>query len=104
MQENVGEIDRAVRFAVGGLLVVGAVRSLIKRRSVGAAMTLAAGAVIVESAITRVCPINALLGVDTRQFDSDAKQLRLSAGNLHGDRANGRLRKDDAALRLGYES
>ncbi|XYI02577.1 DUF2892 domain-containing protein [Sorangium sp. So ce1128] len=33
----------------------------------GGLVALVAGALIVESAITRVCPVNRLLGVDTRE-------------------------------------
>ena len=105
MQENVGQIDRWVRFALGGALVLGGLRALTRRRTFGGALALTGGALVLESAITRVCPVNALLGVDTRSWDGAAEQLRLSADNLRQGLANGRVESErDSALRLGYES
>jgi len=68
MQENVGNADRSVRFILGpslmglGLTALGARQG----RSAGLA-SIVTGALILESAITRVCPVNFLLGIDTRE-------------------------------------
>ncbi len=66
MQENVGDEDRLVRSIVGPALVVAGLTTLGARegRAVGLAATIA-GALIIESAVTRVCPLNAALGIDT---------------------------------------
>ena len=66
MKENVGGADRAVRAVLGpALAAAGAVEVARGRRPIAAAAVLVAGALIAESAITRVCPLNELLGVDT---------------------------------------
>lgn len=80
MHENVGDRDRALRWVAGpalmglGLTVLGA-RS---GRPLGLAATVA-GALLVESAITRVCPANAALGIDTRAWDRPSPGRRLPA-------------------------
>jgi hypothetical protein len=68
MQENVGTTDRLLRsFAGPALLAYGIARlGGIRREPYGIA-ALVGGALILESAITRVCPLNALLGIDTRR-------------------------------------
>ncbi len=65
MLENVGKTDRWVRTAVGSSLVLlGAWHS--RRGGLASALALGAGAMLLESAVTRVCPVNSWLGVDTR--------------------------------------
>jgi len=65
MQENVGNTDRLLRIGIGAsLATIGLLR--LKSGHVGPALFLAAGALLLESAITRVCPVNSLLGLDTR--------------------------------------
>lgn len=70
MQENVGDRDRRLRWVLGSGLVVAALGPLGARegrlRGLGA---LVSGALVLESAITRTCPINAWLGIDTRERD-----------------------------------
>lgn len=67
MKENVGTTDRVLRSIVGpALLALGYTRL---RGSAGKPAGLAAivgGALVLESAITKTCPLNAMLGIDTR--------------------------------------
>src|SRR5512142_3092491 len=79
MQENVGTMDRWIRGVVGSLLIGGAATAVGRRQPLVAAALMATGAVLLETAITRVCPVNALLGVDTRHWDS-ARPLPLVRG------------------------
>ncbi|MFA9430453.1 DUF2892 domain-containing protein [Egicoccus sp. AB-alg2] len=67
MQENVGDLDQRLRTAVGLGLVVGALGPFGARdgRGIGLA-ALVGGALALESAVTRTCPVNAWLGLDTR--------------------------------------
>lgn len=67
MQENVGNADRLWRIGIGAsLATVGLLR--LRSGRLGPALLFASGALLLESAITRVCPINSLLGIDTRRF------------------------------------
>jgi hypothetical protein len=92
MQENVGNIDRWVRVAAGGALILGAARALGIRGAVAPALLFASGAVLLETALTRVCALNALLGVDTRRLDESSENLLERAGASRG--AVGRADKD----------
>lgn len=83
MQENVGDTDRWLRVAVGGALVLGAASSLGGRRALGPGLLLAGGALLLETAITRVCPLNAALGVDSRgwaPFERFGKEVEQEKG------------------------
>jgi uncharacterized membrane protein len=65
MRENVGHIDRIVRFVVGpGLLALGL--DQLRRGHFAGVLGVIGGTMLVESAITRVCPITTALGIDTR--------------------------------------
>lgn len=68
MQENVGDRDQQLRVLAGSALVIAALGPLGARegrtRGLGA---MVSGALLLESAITRTCPINAWLGIDTRE-------------------------------------
>ncbi|MGK4006766.1 DUF2892 domain-containing protein [Sorangium sp. So ce1036] len=67
MQENVGTLDRTARFVAGPLLMgLGATALGGLRGRPRGLLALVAGALIAESAVTRVCPVNRLLGIDTR--------------------------------------
>jgi len=68
MKENVGREDRIACFVVGPIALGIGYGTLGGRhgRALGLA-GMAAGLLIVESAITAVCPLNAALGVDTRR-------------------------------------
>jgi hypothetical protein len=78
MKQNVGPEDQALRAAVGPTLMWLGYSRLGGRQghAAGLAMMIA-GALVIESAITRVCPLNALLGIDT---GSDRSSMRLSLG------------------------
>lgn len=81
MKENVGNTDRLIRVAVATALGAAGVRWLQKnkkRRKNGktlapAAAFLAGSAALLESAVTRVCPVNGLLGIDTRSGERKRK-------------------------------
>lgn len=62
MKENVGPKDRTIRAIVGpALLALGAAWFAGRRRSWPGVATMLGGALLTESAITRVCPaVNAL--------------------------------------------
>lgn len=79
MQENVGRIDRIARGLVGKTLaVLGAVQ--LRRHNPGlGAIGIAAGAILLHSAITRVSVTYALLGLDSR---SEVERLRDSRNAL----------------------
>jgi hypothetical protein len=67
VQENVGGVDLAIRSVVGPALMVAAFRPLGARNGRWAGLAaLVSGALVTESAITRTCPLNALLRIDTR--------------------------------------
>jgi hypothetical protein len=67
MKENVGTADQALRAVTGpALMALGYTRlGGHEGRTAGLAMIIA-GVLLLESAITRVCPVNSLLGIDTR--------------------------------------
>jgi hypothetical protein len=67
MKENVGPEDRAVRMLVGpALMALGMTRLGAREGRTAGIAAMIGGALVIESAITRVCPLNALLGIDTR--------------------------------------
>jgi hypothetical protein len=78
MQENVGTIDRWVRVALGAGLVTAGLSRLTRRTAAPTAL-VGLGALVLESALTRVCPLNALLGVDTRRLDRGSSPREPSA-------------------------
>jgi hypothetical protein len=74
MQENIGNLERWLRVAAGGALVLGGARALGARGALAPALVLASGALVLETALTRVCPLNALLGVDTRRLGTSSEE------------------------------
>jgi hypothetical protein len=71
MHENVGTMDRTARFVAGPLLMgLGATALGGRRGRTSGLVALVAGALVLESAVTRVCPLNRLLGLDTRKKHS----------------------------------
>jgi hypothetical protein len=67
MKENVGTADRTLRSLVGpALLVLGYSRLGGRHGRTAGLGAMIAGALVIESAVTRVCPLNAMLGIDTR--------------------------------------
>lgn len=67
MKENVGKLDQALRTIAGPSLMVAGYTSLggSKGRCLGL-ISMMAGAAVTESAITRVCPVNTVLKIDSR--------------------------------------
>lgn len=68
MRENVGGRDRRLRGIAGPALLFLGYNAFGGRR--GRLKGLAAmlgGALLTETAITRVCPLNSALGIDTRR-------------------------------------
>lgn len=66
MRENVGGWDRAARWIAGpALLALGYARWGGSRGGLGGLAAMLAGALVTETAVTRVCPLNEVLGVDT---------------------------------------
>lgn len=67
VRENVGSADRLMRSILGPTLLAVGYTALDGRRGLPLGVTaMAAGAIITGTAITRYCPINAALGIDTR--------------------------------------
>jgi hypothetical protein len=74
MKENVGRTDRIMRLALGPAMIALGYAGLGGDRGRPAGLaTMLGGALVLESGVTRVCPLNAVLGIDTR---SDAERLR----------------------------
>ena len=68
MRENVGRADQTLRSFVGPFLLYAGYDLLNgKRGTIGGIAAMVFGALITESAITKTCPLNALLGIDTRR-------------------------------------
>lgn len=67
MKENVGRADQILRAIVGPLLLIGGLTRLgaTRGRAAGIAAMIG-GALITETALTKTCPLNELLGMDTR--------------------------------------
>jgi hypothetical protein len=66
MKENVGRNDQTMRALVGPLLLTAGYALLGGKRGKGKGlMAMVAGAMLTETAITRTCPLNEVLGIDT---------------------------------------
>ncbi len=67
MKENVGSLDRTLRSLVGpALIAMGSARILSNRKPLLGILGVVAGTGLTESALTRVCPLSAAAGIDTR--------------------------------------
>jgi len=68
VKENVGDTDQRVRSVVGTALVGAALGPLGARSGrLPGLVALVSGALLLESAVTRTCPLNEWLGIDTRE-------------------------------------
>lgn len=77
MKENVGTVDRIGRALAGpALMIVGYKVWGGERGALGGLVAIIAGTAIAESAITRVCPLNALFGLDTREPSLAQRDLK----------------------------
>ncbi|ELY72276.1 YgaP family membrane protein [Natrinema pallidum] len=80
MQKNVGGFDRGARIVVGPLLVLIGIAVLegVLSLTAGAfglalaVIALVSGAVLTTTAVTRKCPMNARLGIDTSRGGVDS--------------------------------
>jgi hypothetical protein len=67
MKENVGRTDQALRAVAGpALMGLGYVQLGGRNGSLAGLSTMLGGALLAESAVTRVCPISRAFGLDTR--------------------------------------
>ena len=66
MRENVGGRERALRAAIGPALVLWGwtVLGPAQRKS-GPVALMITGALVAETAVTKVCPVSAAFGIDT---------------------------------------
>jgi hypothetical protein len=84
MRENVGHTDRIVRSILGpGLFAVG-LHQLLGSRWLGL-LGVVAGTLVTETAVTRVCPLNTALGIDTRSTMEKTQDFRADV-NEQSDR------------------
>jgi uncharacterized membrane protein len=83
MQENVGGADRALRSIAGPALVALGLTRLGARdgQAVGI-LAVVLGALTTETVVTRVCPFNAALGLDTRRPAGGAGTARAAPDAL----------------------
>jgi hypothetical protein len=66
MKENVGGWDRRIRSIAGPILLGVGTRMLTRRKSpIGGVAAMLAGAMLSQTAMTRVCPMSAALGINT---------------------------------------
>lgn len=77
MKENVGKTDRLVRSVAGPALITLGYKGLGGNKGkIGGLAAIIAGTLILESAVTKVCPVNAFLGVDTRKKKSPISRIK----------------------------
>jgi len=76
MRENVGKTDQKMRMVAGPALVLIGYYGLGGKegRPLGL-LGMIAGLATVESAITRVCPLNTFFGIDSRSREEAAADL-----------------------------
>lgn len=67
MQANVGSVDRAIRFLLGLVLIIAPFANFLNIGS-SAALTYGAiivGAILVATAVLKICPLYRVLGIST---------------------------------------
>jgi hypothetical protein len=92
MKKNVGGYDRIARFVVGALLVAGGAASFaglftLASGTLGVVITallVLVGAVLLATAATRTCPVNATLGIDTARGASTPESEPVERGSRPG--------------------
>jgi hypothetical protein len=90
MKENVGELDRNIRFVAGGALLATAFIGNLSAPWRIVALLLGTSELI--TATTRHCPMNAFIGLDTNkdsapeEFDSDEAGSPVMQEPMAGDR------------------
>jgi hypothetical protein len=66
MKENVGPKDRVARSLLGpSLIVLALTRFGARRGRLAGLAALVGGALVLDSAITKTCPLNAAIGIET---------------------------------------
>ena len=75
MRENVGQLDRIVRTLVGASFLLHGLAGVVRGRR-SAAFGVAVGGFLLESALTRVCPLSTLFGIDTRSTEERIRDFR----------------------------
>ena len=76
MKENVGTADRICRFVSGpALMALGYNRWGGRDGEMRGLAAIVGGVLLVESAITRVCPISAAVGIDSRSESLKRRDL-----------------------------
>jgi uncharacterized membrane protein len=81
MKENVGHADRMMRLVLGPALM-GIGVGMMGRGGLTGVVTLVAGVLVLESGITRTCPLNHLAGIDTREPELRAKDETAAASTV----------------------
>lgn len=77
MKENVGNKDRLIRAVVGPALIgLGYLALGGNKGKLAGLSTIIGGTLLAESALTKVCPVNAFLGIDTREKKSPIKKIK----------------------------
>ena len=76
MQVNIGRIDQIVRGVVGTAITGLGIAQLPRGNRGLGAIAIAIGAMIMQSAVTRVSPGYAILGIDTRSSDERLRDSR----------------------------
>lgn len=85
MNQNVGDTDRTIRSIVGpALIALGYARLGGSHGHPIGLLSMMAGVALAESAITRVCPLNYMLGIDTY---SNPETEALESMSAHFDQA-----------------
>lgn len=75
MKENVGRLDRIIRGVVGPSAVALSI-SQLRKHPILAALGIVVGAIVTETAVTRVCPVSSALGIDTRSTEERMRDFR----------------------------
>lgn len=77
MKENVGKKDRLIRSVAGPVLMGLGYLALGGDKGKGPGLAaMGIGLLISESALTKVCPMNAFLGLDTRKKHSPISRIK----------------------------
>lgn len=76
MKENVGQEDSLIRSIAGPALIgIGYFALGGNKGKIGGILSIIAGTLIAESAVTKVCPVNYFFGIDTRENKSPAHKI-----------------------------
>jgi hypothetical protein len=90
MHENVGREDQFIRSFLGpAIMMVGFLALGGRRGKLAGLATIVVGVLVTESAVTRVCPVNYLIGMDTRtngQLNGHAAMDAETSGGRSGER------------------